>query len=417
MWQFIQHQLQTNQFLSTGLVVSVMGALVLALKQMPGQLYNKAKSRFVFSATVYQFDPLYNDFELWFFNHHGDKYRYVEAVSQDQDTSNSPRVLESAKESRKRKVSYKQIDGVFFIKHKGQYILVSKNREKLEHSSDVRNLFMNQYTFKAIRGAEIIKDFLNECIELNSQKEPNELKVWTHNPYGDWYISGCITSKQIENVILPIDVKAKILYDIKEFQSSKEWYKKASIFYKRGHLYHGLPGNGKTSLSMAISSFMGRDLYCMDLNILSDNDSLKRTFNNISSHGVLLIEDIDGFYNQREAIKKDSKISFSTFLNCLDGAFYKEGLFTIITTNKLNSVDAALMRNGRMDKVIEIPQPGIDEINQYLNAFYGADDLKLLEYTASYSMCDIQEICMRHKNDPRECINELNGQKHLNIAI
>lgn len=303
----------------------------------------------------------------------------------------------------------------FFIKYKGRIIHIKKGRDKLDHTSDIRALYMNQYHLSCINGSKIIKELLEDCVIANSIKEPDELKIYSHNSYGDWYVSGRITAKDINNVILPPKIKNEILDDIKIFLSSKDWYKRASIFYKRSHLYKGLPGNGKTSLSLAIASHMNRDLYCLDLNSISENEGLKRLFASMSSNSFLLVEDIDGFFNLRQPVKKDSKISFSTFLNCIDGAFYKEGLFTVITTNKIEMVDSALIRNGRMDLVLEIPQPGLDEINQYVKNFFGGDHF-ISAYNKNYSMCDIQEICLRNKNNPCECIKELQNSEHLILA-
>lgn len=416
MWEFIQHQLQTNQFFSAGLVVSVLGGLILALKQLPNQLLLKVKDRFVFTATIYQFDPLYDDFEAWFFKRYKNKYRNVEAVSRaiGDNLSNDdkpPLIGESI--SPPRNVLYKQIQGLFFIKYKGRLIHIRKGRDKLEHTSDIRALYINQYHLSCIGGSQVIKELLEDCILYNAKKEPDELKIYSHNSYGDWYVSGRITAKDINNIILPDTVKEKILTDISNFNNSKDWYKKASIFYKRGHLYHGSPGNGKTSLSLSLASFMERDLYCLDLNSISENEGLKRLFGTMAGNSFLLVEDIDGFYNLRVPVKKDSKISFSTFLNCIDGAFYKEGIFTVITTNKIELVDPALIRNGRMDLVLEIPQPGIDEINKYLQIFFN-DNYAISDYSHNYSMCDIQEICLKHKDNPDLAVKELGSL--LNIA-
>lgn len=111
MWEFIQHQLQTNQFFSAGLVVSVMGGLILASKQLPKQIFDKVKSRFIFTATIYQFDPLYDDFEAWFFKQYKNKYRNVEAVSRENSDRDTPRIIGSANDN--RRVKYRQIEGFF----------------------------------------------------------------------------------------------------------------------------------------------------------------------------------------------------------------------------------------------------------------------------------------------------------------
>ncbi|KAK4862967.1 hypothetical protein LT330_010711 [Penicillium expansum] len=92
-----------------------------------------------------------------------------------------------------------------------------------------------------------------------------------------------------------------------------------------------------------------------------------RLFQELPSHCILLLEDIDnagisqpllrkvyksdevnGFSEDRNSIH--SVVSLSALLNCLDGIGAQEGRILIMTTNHPDKLDAALTRPGRVDK-------------------------------------------------------------------
>lgn len=413
MIQFLREQLQHNPFFITAFVAGIVSAVVIYFKDFARELFDSAKRKLIFSACIYQNDPLFSDFEIWFYAHYSEKYKNVEAsVNEIADGYNSmPNMYDTKKSSR---VFFRQSDGIFIIRYKGKIIVIRKGKEKLEHASDVRSIYFSQYHLYGIKASAKIKDLLETSVEYSAKKaKQNELKIYAHTMYGDWSVSARISSKNISDVVIDKDKKADLIADMDVFLAAKEQYDRRHIFYKRGYCFHGLPGNGKTSLALAMASYMNRDIYCLDLNGLSENAHLKNLFVNLNSNSVLLIEDIDGFFNLREPIKKDTKISFSTLLNCMDGALYKEGLVTIITTNKREYLDAALIRTGRIDFMFEVPKPGISQVNEYFKIFYDMPHLKMVDYDCDLSMCDIQEICLKHKDDVTAAMNEFYGSKKL----
>ena len=80
-------------------------------------------------------------------------------------------------------------------------------------------------------------------------------------------------------------------------------------------------------------------------------------------NSFLLIEDIDCLFEKRE--HKDSPlITFSSFLNVLDGVLYKHGLICFITTNHPELLDRAILRSGRMDLIFKIDYPSKTDIKR-----------------------------------------------------
>lgn len=99
-------------------------------------------------------------------------------------------------------------------------------------------------------------------------------------------------------------------------------------------------------------------------------------------------------------------VTFACLLNCLDGVYYKEGLLTIMTTNFVEKLDPALIRPGRMDLKVHIPNPGKKEVEEYMTRFYNTEVL-LEEYSKNIPMAAVQGICITHKHDHIAALEEL----------
>jgi mitochondrial chaperone BCS1 len=108
----------------------------------------------------------------------------------------------------------------------------------------------------------------------------------------------------METVVLDKEQKAAVLADINEYlhSATNTWYAQRGIPYRRGYLFHGEPGTGKTSLSFAIAGVFGLKIYCISFlePTLTEKD-LGMLFNSLPCRCVVLLEDIDSAgLNRRE---------------------------------------------------------------------------------------------------------------------
>ena len=103
-------------------------------------------------------------------------------------------------------------------------------------------------------------------------------------------------SRPMATVVLDDRQKATILRDMNEFLHPKtpRWYANRGIPYRRGYLFFGPPGTGKTSLSFALAGVFGLDIYCLSLSeITLTEEDLILLFNSLPKRCVVLLEDID----------------------------------------------------------------------------------------------------------------------------
>jgi mitochondrial chaperone BCS1 len=395
-----------NNILITGGLLSFAGTLVYQLKDLPKRGWNKIRELFVYTVYVYQYDTLFYMLEEYLYNNYPDKYRKVEALFEvknilgaclegDYIASN-----EEGRGNKKTIVKYRQESTDFVVKYNGKKLYISKTKEKQEKVEDMRSKFFASYQIVGYRAKNQISNLLNNLAEEHDKRKKSE-KIQVKTFSDDWYFAYYTDPKPLERIILQKDLKEDIIRDIKSFEDSKNWYKEVCIAYKRGYLLYGPPGTGKTSLAGAIAKRYNKCICPLILSSLSDDSKLIAAFSNLPEDSILLIEDIDAAFSGRES--KDKKLSFSTLLNCLDGIGSKEGIITIITTNHIDTLDPALLRSGRCDRKIEIPNPTEVEVSEYLSLFYNRN-IKVNSLIRNFNMAEIQEICISNKDNIEEAL-------------
>ena len=208
-----------------------------------------------------------------------------------------------------------------------------------------------------------------------------------------------------ETVYMGQEAKQEFLDDMCEFldPATSRFYARRGIPYRRGYLFHGPPGTGKTSLASAVSGILGMNLYVLSLadDFMSDG-GLSALFSALPSRCVVLMEDIDAAgINRPEDITKtrpkgsdenapdqpkessdgknskdqkpNPKVTLSGLLNALDGVASQEGRIVIMTTNEPESLDKALIRPGRVDLQIYFDYANKDTSQQIFARMYSKD--------------------------------------------
>ena len=82
----------------------------------------------------------------------------------------------------------------------------------------------------------------------------------------------------------------------------------------------------------------------------------------------------DGVSINKSKTKKEGAVTFSTILQVLDGIQSPENVIFMLTTNHPTSLDSALYRDGRINKIVEIGYPRYTDIIDFINSYY---DLQL----------------------------------------
>lgn len=205
------------------------------------------------------------------------------------------------------------------------------------------------------REQQWLADVVAEATEMRGRAD--YLEVFSYHGY--WRRFDRRPRRAIESVVLPPDQVSRVIADIEKFLESEQWYIDRGIPYRRGYLFSGQTGTGKTSFVTALASHLGRPIYALNLGSIDDDDELFYALGSVPQQAIALIEDIDAAHaaKRRDRPKKkdddddgDAKgITMSGLLNAIDGVASKNGRILIMTTNHPEHLDPALIRPGRAD--------------------------------------------------------------------
>lgn len=188
----------------------------------------------------------------------------------------------------------------------------------------------------------------------------------------------------------------------KYWLKSQIWCESRKICWKRGWLLHGPPGTGKTSFIRHVAMKYGVPVVIVDLSTCTNEDLSRIWSNNIMpiSPVIVLLEDIDGiFHGRKNVATKDSMtkgLTFDALLNQIDGIDVNSGVFTVITTNCIDKVDPALIRPGRVDRIIETwymtKEQRMELANKILDDFSEEEKMQLVEKTKGESGATVHNV-------------------------
>ncbi|HEV2519704.1 MAG TPA: AAA family ATPase [Thermoplasmata archaeon] len=167
------------------------------------------------------------------------------------------------------------------------------------------------------------------------------------------------------------DVKA----DIKESMIIPLMRKDVTARFKleppKGILLFGPPGCGKTMLMKALASELGVEMIsikCSDLMSKWYGESENRVADLLRTARerapcILFMDEIDAVAKRRDMYTADDVTPrlLSILLSEMDGIDKSAGVIVVGSTNKPDLIDPAMMRPGRLDKIIYVPPPDFNE--------------------------------------------------------
>ena len=217
------------------------------------------------------------------------------------------------------------------------------------------------------RSPQFLASLLHAAMAARAARETDALSVYIPNPFhgGDWMRARLGSRRPLASVVLKVGQGEALLADLQRFLASRERYARLGIPWRRGYLLHGPPGTGKTSLVTALASELHLNVCTLSLaSPIVTDEKIHTLLAAVPQRSVLLIEDVDAFFRERDAAHTQVRLSFSGFLNALDGVATQEGTVLFMTTNHLERLDAALIRAGRIDSQIELGWADADQLRR-----------------------------------------------------
>lgn len=188
--------------------------------------------------------------------------------------------------------------------------------------------------------------------------------------WGLWIKANTKKARSLDSVVLDTSIAQTLVDDIKRYQKSAEWYNEKGVPYRRGYLLYGPPGTGKTSFVQAVSGALNLNLCYLNLaDEHMDDDLLSRLLCEAPEHSIILLEDIDALFKERNKVHSRG-LSFSGLLNAIDGVKSQEGQILFMTTNHKEKLDPALLRPGRADVHVNLNNASEKQIRDLFKRFF-----------------------------------------------
>ncbi|KAI0436463.1 P-loop containing nucleoside triphosphate hydrolase protein [Xylaria telfairii] len=311
---------------------------------------------------------------------------------------------------------------------KGQYFRLHRKKESVfeDGSNGGISTFKDKEDLMISclwRSPEPIKELLAHAKEQYYSDHQARTIVKRPNPQflrrgrNNWQQVANRPVRDMKTVVLDQQQKLQVLADMNEYlhPATPRWYANRGIPLRRGYLFHGPPGTGKTSLSFALAGVFGLDIHVISLlePTLTEED-LSSLFSSLPRRCVVLLEDIDTAGLRRPAdelqtvgrttkkerehsgkdesaqtttndikelakvLKKETEdqkkgISLSGLLNAIDGVASHEGRVLIMTTNVPESLDDALIRPGRVDLQVQFTFATKEQAKELFIRMYEGD--------------------------------------------
>lgn len=159
------------------------------------------------------------------------------------------------------------------------------------------------------------------------------------------------------------------LEDLVSFIRSPEQYSRFGARIPHGVLLYGMPGTGKTLMARALAgeanvpffAVNGADFVEMYVGVGASR--VRALFQKARKAGkaVIFFDEIDAIGKKRNNQSDEREQTLNALLSEMSGFRENDGVVVLAATNRIDTLDEALLRTGRFDRHIEVPLPTLKE--------------------------------------------------------
>ncbi|KAI6780647.1 uncharacterized protein J7T54_001151 [Emericellopsis cladophorae] len=351
-----------------GSAIAIVGTIPTAVRLM-GRVWREAyhwvRLCFLAEVKIPGGDPLNRSVVKWLLEKRPRHHRSFTGRTQVQHARSTPDLGAALKKTRHQAQYCPHWHSRWFFQQ-GDFFIVNR-------AADSFSAALSDPSYDGIGGEELtisclgwsaapVMRFIEECRAYTDRQAQFFVIIYARDRYGlAWKPKTRTPIRHLDTVHLDKDVKDCLISDVRNYLDPKtqKRYQSRSMPYRRGYLFYGPPGTGKSSLSVAIAGEFGLDIYEVKIPMIATDADLEHMFQEIPPRCVVLLEDIDAVgvdcaASDKSSASQDGKepmpnCTMSGLLNVLDGVSSQEGRIVIMTTNRPEQLNSALVRPGRVD--------------------------------------------------------------------
>ena len=375
MFDTLTSALGSNQLLSGGVALALLGVAAMWLRDVPGKFAAWAKHFFVTTLTVDSRDELMFPALVEYMDSR-DALRRLNNF-----TVRAVRTNTSSYQSLQDELQQGGRPATVFSPGEGFHLFFMDGRLMwMKREIQVANSIIEKISLSTLgRDKRPLEKLVGAAMDHRIARELNRIAIYVPSPYSnEWSRARLGNNRKLDSVVLKAGQKEGVVGDLQRFFASRERYETLGIPWRRGYLLYGPPGTGKTSLVTALASELSLNV-CV-LSLASPNvtdEKIGALLSSVPTRSIILIEDVDAFFQQRSKADVQVKVSYSGFINALDGVASHEGSVVFLTTNHPDRIDEAAIRSGRVDFRMELGPCDSDQLERmFLKFFDDADAAK-----------------------------------------
>lgn len=415
MLEWVWEQVATNQFAAGGLFLGAVGGAVAWARNIPGSLARRLANQVIVTIDVTSDDPVFDWLQVWLAEHpYSRRARHLDVVSRlsglrrggydpDEDEGAAPEAVPVYF------TPAPNTEHLFW--HRGRLVWLSRQREK-STSSSIRGAWTERLRLRLLgRSTAAVRDLIAEAQALAATTGEPRIPVSVPSGGNYWRRVSEQVVRPLTSVILPAGVVEAAVADVQSFLDSRAWYLEQGIPYRRGYLFHGAPGAGKSSLIQALAGHFRLPLYILSLNGKGISDAgLLALMTDLPARAAVVLEDVDADHRGRptNGDDDDERVTFSGLLNALDGVAGSDGRLLFMTTNHLERLDGALIRPGRADYRVAFGPVTPEQAARGFTRFFGTEQGAALFGSAvarqGWTMAKVQEFLLTRRGDPTQAL-------------
>jgi hypothetical protein len=215
--------------------------------------------------------------------------------------------------------------------------------------------------------------------------------------------------------------------DLRKFLEDKASYIRTGRPWTYTVLNEGPPGVGKTKLVKSIAALTGYTLIIINLNHIKTAQMLYEAFHMTTLAGDTVPHDRRLYYipevdtqitdvlKERKAAvataatvaavgtvtspTEDNRPTLGEILNVLDGVPERHGHILVMDTNHLSRLDSALIRPGRVDRILSWKKLSSASVGRFLENYYGVTIPEEMTFPdRTFTAAELQSAVLSHRS-------------------